>query len=31
MKRRLVFAAVIILAWLAYLAWQRQHIDQIIG
>jgi hypothetical protein len=31
MKKRLVLAAAIVLAWLAYFAWQRQHIDQIIG
>ena len=31
MKKRLVLAAAIILAWLAYLAWQRHNIEQIIG
>ncbi len=28
MKRRLVLAVVIILAWLAFFAWQRQGIDE---
>lgn len=31
MKRRLVLAAVIVLAWVAYLAWQRHNIGQIVG
>lgn len=31
MKKRLVMVAVVVLAWLAYLAWQRHSIGQIIG
>lgn len=31
MRKRLVLAAAIILAWLGYLAWQRHSIEQIIG
>ena len=31
MKKRLVLAAAIILAWLAYLAWQRHTIEQFTG
>lgn len=31
MKKRLAFAAVIILAWLAYMAWQRHTIEQLTG
>lgn len=31
MKKRLVLIAAIILAWLAYLAWQRHSIEQVIG
>lgn len=31
MKKRLVLAAAIILAWLAYLAWQRHNIELITG
>jgi hypothetical protein len=31
MKKRLILVAAIILAWLAYLAWQRHAIEQAIG
>lgn len=31
MKKRLVFAALILLAWLAYWAWQRQTIESLTG
>jgi hypothetical protein len=31
MKRRLILAAAIVLAWAAYFAWQRHTIEQVIG
>ena len=31
MKKRLVLIAVVVLAWLAYLAWQRHAIEQLTG
>ena len=31
MKKRLVFAAIVVLAWLAYLAWQKQAIGDLAG
>ena len=31
MKKRLLFAALILLAWFAYWAWQRQTINALTG
>ena len=31
MKRRLLFAALILVAWLVYFSWQRRAIDEAVG